>query len=177
MGSLTPEQRRVLREIQSAPSYKRASPKVRKALIEAALVESNLSTPNQAASDRDSEGVLQQRPSQGWGPTSESNTTDAEQFLRRAMTLRSQYGNAGDLAQAVQRSAFPGRYNQRGGQAASILQGLGGDVKALTNPAQASTSRTVTTTPGVDNSDARRQALSSFLLGGTDPTTGQQSSG
>lgn len=41
-----------------------------------------------------------------------------------------------------------------------------------------STGTTTTTTPGVDNSDARRQALSSFLLGGgTDPTTGQQTSG
>lgn len=44
--------------------------------------------------------------------------------------------------------------------------------------ATASPSRTVTTTtPGVDNSDARRQALSAFLLGGTDPATGQQTSG
>jgi hypothetical protein len=41
-----------------------------------------------------------------------------------------------------------------------------------------STTRTVTTSPGVDNSDARRQALSSFLLGQqTDPTTGQQTGG
>jgi hypothetical protein len=40
------------------------------------------------------------------------------------------------------------------------------------------TTRTITTNPGVDNSDARRQALSQFLLsGGTDPTTGQQTGG
>lgn len=119
--ALTPEQLRVLRQLQAAPSYGRATPKVRKALIEAALVESNLSTPDQAHSDRDSEGALQQRPSQGWGPTSESNTTDAEQFLRRAIPLRRKYGSAGALAQAVQVSQYPERYNQRGSEASSLL--------------------------------------------------------
>jgi len=40
------------------------------------------------------------------------------------------------------------------------------------------TTRTITTNPGVDNSDARRQALSQFLLSsGADPTTGQQTGG
>jgi hypothetical protein len=165
-GNLTPGQRKVLAQIQAAPSYKRASPKVRKALIEAAIVESNLSTPNQAQSDRDSEGVLQQRPSSGWGPTSESNTTDAEQFLQRAMKVAGKYGNAGALAQAVQRSAFPGRYNQRGGEAAALL----GDTSAgpVASAASAGGSRgstrtTVTKTPGVDNRIARAALIQSFL--------------
>src|SRR4051812_46350333 len=122
-SALTPQQRRVIAQLKAAPSWDRATPKVRKALLEAAAVESNFSTPNQANSDRDSEGALQQRPSQGWGPTSESNTTDAEQFLRRAIPLARKYGSAGALAQAVQRSAFPDRYNQRSGLANLLLRG------------------------------------------------------
>jgi hypothetical protein len=162
----------VLAEVKAAPSYARAGPKVRKALLEAALVESNLSTPNQAQSDRDSEGVLQQRPSQGWGPTSESNTTDAEQFLRRAMAVANKYGNAGELAQAVQRSAYPGRYNQRGGEAQALIGGgasgrSSGNASAGTvRGGGTSTSRSVTTTtttPGVDNRMARLSLVQSFL--------------
>jgi hypothetical protein len=165
-SNLTPEQRRVLAQIKAAPSYTRATPKARKALIEAALVESNLSTPNQAQSDRDSEGVLQQRPSAGWGPTSESNTTDAEQFLRRAIPLATKYGSAGALAQAVQRSAFPGRYNQRGGEAAALLGGGQPVTAASAGPGgrTSGSTRTITeTTPGVDNRAARAALIQSFL--------------
>src|SRR6185295_3691911 len=163
-SSLTPGQRKVLREIQAAPSYARASPKVRKALLEAAAVESNFSTPNQAQSDRDSEGVLQQRPSQGWGPTSESNTTDAEQFLRRAIPLASKYGSAGALAQAVQRSAFPDRYNQRSGLVSQLLGGSsGGSTRASAASSGGRTRTTTTTTPGVDNSRQRALVALNFL--------------
>ena len=142
--NLTPGQRKVLREIQAAPSYKTASAKVRKALLEAVAVESNFSTPNQANSDRDSEGALQQRPSQGWGPTSESNTTDAEQFLQRAIPLAKKYGSAGALAQAVQRSAFPDRYNQRSGLADSLLgRGAGGGSEPRSGSARGRSAITV----------------------------------
>jgi hypothetical protein len=65
--------------------------------------------------------------------------------------------------------------SQFGGQAPSPSQGSRG---ATQPQASAPRTRTITTNPGVDNSDARRQALSQFLLsGGTDPTTGQQTGG
>jgi murein DD-endopeptidase MepM/ murein hydrolase activator NlpD len=183
MASLTPEQRSVLRTIVSVGHQMGATPKAFKAAVEAGLVESSLRNLN--FGDRDSLGVFQQRPSQGWGSPAQVTNVEhaAREFFSRAIPQASKYGNAGELAQAVQRSAFPSRYNQRGGQAASILAGLGGNVPALANPAGRRTStstRTVTTTPAVDNSGARRQALAAFLLNDnptTDPRTGLQSGG
>lgn len=102
-----------------------ASPKVLKAALEAGLVESNLR--NLDYGDRDSLGVFQQRPSQGWGRPDQVTRPRyaARQFFKRAIPLRKQYGSAGELAQAVQRSAFPERYDQRSADAESILQSLG----------------------------------------------------
>jgi murein DD-endopeptidase MepM/ murein hydrolase activator NlpD len=100
-----------------------ASRKVMKALFEAGLVESNLQNLNHG--DRDSLGPLQQRPSQGW-----RNARDpykgALDFLKQAIPLAGKYGSAGQLAQAVQRSAFPGRYDERSGEATKYLKGAGG---------------------------------------------------
>jgi hypothetical protein len=99
---------------------KGASTKAAKALFEAGIVESGLR--NLDYGDRDSLGALQQRPSQGW-----KNATDpykaALSFLDQAIPLASKYGSAGQLAQAVQRSAFPARYGQVGGQASKYLGG------------------------------------------------------
>lgn len=97
--------------------------KIRKSLLEAMIVESSLR--NLDYGDRDSEGVLQQRPSTGWGPASESAKTDILQYLARArQTLAGGFqGGAGALAQAVQRSAFPGRYREHAAEAAALLKG------------------------------------------------------
>lgn len=124
--ALSPAQIQIARALTRSPLYGRAGPKVRLAEQEAALVESNLSNP--PGGDRDSIGVLQQRPSQGWGsPAQVGNPVYAStQFLKRAIPLAGKYGNAGDLAQAVQRSAFPERYGQRAGEARDVLARLGG---------------------------------------------------
>jgi hypothetical protein len=96
-----------------------ASPKVTLALIEAGLVESNLR--NLDYGDRDSLGYLQQRPSQGW--RCPRNITCATwDFLRRAIPLEDQYPTAGRLAQAVQRSAYPLRYDQAEGRALKVIR-------------------------------------------------------
>jgi hypothetical protein len=108
-----------------------ASRKVMKALFEAGLVESNLQNLNHG--DRDSLGPLQQRPSQGW-----KNARDpykgALDFLKQAIPLADKYGSAGQLAQAVQRSAFPGRYDERSGEATKYLKGAGGGSDATPGP-------------------------------------------
>jgi hypothetical protein len=66
-------------------------------------------------------------------------------------------------------------FSQFGSQAPSPAGGGQGPMQPQT---RTPSTRTVTTQPGVDNSDARRQALSSFLLSqNTDPTTGQQTGG
>jgi hypothetical protein len=95
-----------------------ASRKVTLALVEAGIVESNLR--NLAYGDRDSLGFLQQRPSQGW--RCPRNITCATwDFCRRAIPIQHRYSTAGRLAQAVQRSAYPARYDQRAAQAERVI--------------------------------------------------------
>jgi hypothetical protein len=108
-----------------------ASFKVALALIEAGIVESGLRNLNYG--DRDSLGFLQQRPSQGWlHPMNISYA--AWDFLRRAIPIQGRYGTAGMLAQAVQRSAFPGRYDQQQARALGILHAYGYDRGGLLPP-------------------------------------------
>jgi hypothetical protein len=124
LEELNPQQRKIARRAYRRARKRKASPKVIKALFEALGVEANFSDPGHG--DRDSEGGLQQRPSQGWGPASETLEQDIDQFIDRAMKIKDRYGSAGELAQAVQRSAFPARYDERGKQAEGIIKGLGG---------------------------------------------------
>lgn len=81
-----------------------------------AMVESNLRNVNYG--DRDSLGLFQQRPSQGWGTPEQ--VLDPEYAARKFYsTMQSMLGQRrftmpmGDVAQAVQRSAYPGRYAER----------------------------------------------------------------
>jgi cell wall-associated NlpC family hydrolase len=86
------------------------------------LVESGLR--NLDYGDRDSLGVFQQRPSQGWGsraqildPVHATNT-----FLDHLLAIPGWAGMApGAAEQAVQRSGFPERYAPREQQAADIV--------------------------------------------------------
>jgi hypothetical protein len=106
-----------------------ASPRATKALIEAGLVESGLRNLNYG--DADSVGFLQQRPSQGWKGLRDVPAAAAE-FLSHAAQVQAGgfHGSAGQLAQAVQRSAYPGRYDQRSGDAKKLLGGGGGSAPA-----------------------------------------------
>jgi hypothetical protein len=163
---LTAEQRRVAREALAEAERLRASPKVKKALIAAGLVESNLRNVNYG--DRDSLGFLQQRPSQGWGSPQQVRDVRyaTRQFVTRANRLRRRYGSAADLAQAVQRSAFPQRYHQRGADAERVIRALSGvsagDV-AGTRPGGVTTVTTTETIPGVDRSQDRKALLLDYL--------------
>lgn len=105
-----------------------ASPRERKALVLAGLVESNLQHDRYrqvGSGDRDSVGFLQQRPSMGWGAPGESVSRDTRQFLAAARRAN-RGGSAGQLAQSVQRSAFPERYDQRSSEAEALLRQYGG---------------------------------------------------
>lgn len=122
----TPQQQAIIRAIIAMTG--RDLPVVRKALLSAGLVESNLR--HVRYGDRDSLGFLQQRPSQGWGayrPGMRGVRADIRDFLLRARALDQNYrGRPGQLAQAVQRSAFPGRYAQQLPEVMSILAAFGG---------------------------------------------------
>ncbi len=120
--ALTPAQQRLLAQVQSTPQWRRASPKERKALVEAGIVESGLRNLNYG--DRDSKGYLQQRASQGWRNPTDVRTATAS-FLDRAKGANRAGGSAGEVAQAVQRSAFPARYQQHSQEADAILRRSG----------------------------------------------------
>lgn len=102
------------------------------ALFATGLVESGLH--NLSGGNADSEGFLQQRPSQGWkNPTNVQAATDS--FIAKAQRVLAKNPNmtAGQLAQAVQVSAYPGRYTQALPAAQSIVtRASGGKITSAT---------------------------------------------
>ncbi len=101
------------------------SDKVLLALFMAGIVESGFRTGAAVRGvDHDSAGFLQQRPSQGWGSVSqvENPAYATREFVSRASAIQSQHSKAGDLAQAVQRSAFPDKYQAVKSQAVAMIK-------------------------------------------------------
>lgn len=97
-----------------------------------AMVESNLINVNYG--DRDSLGLFQQRPSQGWGTPEQ--VQDPQYAARKFYTTLRALGDEryqmgmGEAAQAVQRSAYPDRYAERIGDMRAMwptVQKSGGD--------------------------------------------------
>ena len=105
-----------------------ASAKVMLAGFEAGWVESHMN--NLPCGDQDSLGVFQQRPSQGWGTPEEimDVTYAATQFFSQAIHNEPLYPEltAGLLAQTVQRSCCPERYDQAEPKAREMLAEVGG---------------------------------------------------
>ncbi|WP_394613201.1 FG-GAP repeat domain-containing protein [Lentzea sp. JNUCC 0626] len=99
------------------------SDKVMLAGFETGWVESRMN--NLPCGDRDSLGVFQQRPSMGWGtPEQVQNVEHASgEFFKRAInSARANPGfTPGQVAQDVQRSAFPDRYDQVESKARSLI--------------------------------------------------------
>jgi hypothetical protein len=98
-----------------------ATPKQMLAAFETAIVESGFR--NLPDGHLDSLGVFQQRPSQGWGSPQQilNPFYSARKFFEGAKRV-SQAGTAGQLAQSVQISDFPERYDQVGAQAAALIE-------------------------------------------------------
>ncbi|MDI3403762.1 hypothetical protein [Streptomyces cavernicola] len=100
-----------------------AGDKVLLASFEAALVESGME--NLDHGEGDSLGVFQQRPSMGWGtPEQVTNVAyAARQFFTRALTVDEENPSLtpGQLAQAVQVSAYPERYDRREAEARELM--------------------------------------------------------
>ncbi|MFI9389224.1 C40 family peptidase [Kutzneria sp. NPDC052558] len=97
--------------------------------IAAALQESGLV--NLDHGDRDSLGLFQQRPSQGWGTPAQIMlpTYAATQFYRHLLAVpRWQQMSVNDAAQAVEQSGFPGAYAQHEQAAREIVAAVAGAV-------------------------------------------------
>lgn len=89
------------------------------------IVESGLR--NLPGGDRDSVGVFQQRPSMGWGTVEQcmNVTYAAGKFFSRFPASWASM-DQGQLAQSVQRSAFPDKYGQQMARAATLVGQFGG---------------------------------------------------
>jgi cell wall-associated NlpC family hydrolase len=93
--------------------------------IATAILESRLV--NLSGGDRDSVGLFQQRPSQGWGTPEQLHTPTyaATAFYTRLLAVPGWQDMAlTDAAQAVQRSAYPGSYAQWQRSATVIVTAL-----------------------------------------------------
>ncbi|MBA0050053.1 peptidoglycan-binding protein [Streptomyces sp. AJS327] len=92
--------------------------------FEAGVVESNMN--NLDCGDRDSLGVFQQRPSQGWGTPEQIMDVSfaSNSFFTRAIeeAAADPDASAGTVAQRVQVSAFPERYDQVEGTARKLIE-------------------------------------------------------
>ncbi|CAM5539412.1 C40 family peptidase [Leifsonia shinshuensis] len=93
----------------------------------AAMTESSLH--NDSGGDRDSAGLFQMRPSQGWGTYQQ--VTDIsfainEFYDRLVQVANWQTMDPGDVAQAIERSAYPARYATHVAQAVQIMNALSG---------------------------------------------------
>jgi cell wall-associated NlpC family hydrolase len=94
--------------------------------IQAGMQESHLT--NLPGGDRDSAGLFQMRPSQGWGTYAQ--VTDPTYEINKFYDVLTgvpgwQQDRPGDAAQAVERSAFPLAYNNWESMAAYLVQHVG----------------------------------------------------
>ena len=100
-------------------------------VLAAALQESKLTNLPQGAGDRDSVGVLQQRPSQGWGGGSAARLTDVgeatKEFLDALVKLPNwRHMPLAEAVQAVQISADGTAYAQHEPEAKALADALQG---------------------------------------------------
>jgi hypothetical protein len=110
----------VVKTAYNTAKNKNVSSKVMLALFEAGLVESNFN--NLPCGDSTSLGFLQQKPEYWGGRSSVMNVkTATTSFLNKAIPIENSYSSAGQLAQAVQRSAFPGRYDSVKSKAQELI--------------------------------------------------------
>lgn len=101
------------------------SDRVMLSAFETGIVESGMQ--NLDYGDRDSLGVFQQRPSQDWGtPAQVTDVAYAtNSYFDGAIANEGSYGSPGELAQSVQRSAYPDRYNAAETDARALMQQVG----------------------------------------------------
>jgi hypothetical protein len=139
----TTEQLRTAEVALRVAREEKAGAKATKALIAAGIVESLLR--NLSGGDRDSEGFLQVRVGIHGREIARSVERSAKAFLTRGftgkggaikLTRENSTWTAGQVAQAVQGSAFPRRYDQYGKEADAIIaawSGNGGEESSSTS--------------------------------------------
>lgn len=118
--SFTPSQISTAQQVLATAQQQGANSTELLALMEAGLVESGME--NLPYGDKDSQGVFQERPSQGW--TNVMNIPDATiQILQHMNTSLT---DPGAMAQSAERSAYPSKYDAVQAEAQALLVAAGG---------------------------------------------------
>jgi cell wall-associated NlpC family hydrolase len=130
-GGLDSEQRQIVSQIVSIGKQRNLSPRAWQVAIQAGMTESGLH--DLSYGDRDSLGIFQMRPSMGWG-TVQQLQDPAYEINKFYDVLLAVPGwdqqRPGASAQAVERSAFPDRYNRWEPMASYLVE----DVGQVSNP-------------------------------------------
>jgi peptidoglycan DL-endopeptidase CwlO len=129
VSDLDPEQRAIAELIIAIGKQRGLPPRAWQIAIQAGMTESRLH--NLHYGDRDSLGIFQMRPSQGWGTVAQVTDPVYEinkfyDVLLRVPGWETQ--RPGDTAQNIERSAFPLRYHQWEPLAVNVIGAVGGDV-------------------------------------------------
>jgi peptidoglycan DL-endopeptidase CwlO len=129
VGDLDPEQLAIVELIIAIGKQRRLPPRAWQIAIQAGMTESRLH--NLHYGDRDSLGIFQMRPSQGWGTAAQ--VTDPVYQINKFYDVLLAVPNwetrrPGDIAQVIERSAFPMRYHQWEPLAVNAIGVVGGDV-------------------------------------------------
>lgn len=133
VGDLDAEQRRHVELIIAIGKQRKLPPRAWQVAIQAGMTESRLH--NLTYGDRDSLGIFQMRPSQGWGTVAQ--LTDPVYQINKFYDVLEEVPDwenqrPGDSAQYVERSAFPTRYHQWEALAVDLIDIHGGDIEAFT---------------------------------------------
>ncbi|HET9256488.1 MAG TPA: C40 family peptidase [Pseudonocardiaceae bacterium] len=126
---LDPEQRSIVELIIAIGKQRGLPPRAWQIAIQAGMTESRLH--NLRYGDRDSLGIFQMRPSQGWGTVAQVTDPvyEINKFYDVLMAVPDwETRRPGDSAQAIERSAFPTRYHQWEPLAVNAIGVVGGDV-------------------------------------------------
>jgi hypothetical protein len=122
--SYTPKQLALANTIVRVGRRMGASRKQIKSALETALVEANLSNPS--GGDGTSKGWRQETASSYPNVNRMDVTGSARRYFKEVKGADRPGLSSGALAQSVQRSAYPDRYDQRGREAGRLLRRLGG---------------------------------------------------
>lgn len=164
LAQLDREQRRVLDTIITQGRRRKVSFPELVAAVSTGLVEAGLRNPNYG--DGTSIGWRQETASSYPGVNRRDVKASVERFFNETARNRGRYPNYAKLAQSVQRSAFPGRYAERGGEAKDLIRQWSrthsGPDKTAVRTARPGT-KTVTVKPAVDNSAARNALLLQYV--------------
>jgi cell wall-associated NlpC family hydrolase len=172
-GQLNPAQQQTVNMIIAVGKQRNLPALAWQVAIQAGMQESHLT--NLPGGDRDSAGIFQMRPSQGWG--SYTQVTDPTYEINKFYDVLTaipnwQQNRPGVTAQDVERSAFPLAYNNCESMAAYLVQHVGqvadpsgcgaGMGNLLPAPTRAA---------GVAISFALSQLGKPYLWGGTGPNS------